>query len=278
MTCALTTGSLPPSLTLSGCTISGSPTTANTYSFSVTPTDGNGVSGTAQAFSILINAANTSTPTVLHTTYCGPGVSWPGTCMLSNPTTAGSRLVVVYSSYNAAGSTPVMSSITDGGDTFTQLPNARSTNTNSASSWNDLWTANGVAAGRTALIITPSTTQPGDVYVWEIQNADDVIGCSPLSSQPATNPAVGAPMTVGPNALLLSHLHPSPGGAPTAVSSPFTTDTISVDQMAYAHYTTSSSGTSGPQWTQTAVTFATATCAFSASLTQSAISLTAIVH
>jgi hypothetical protein len=134
-----------------------------------------------------------------------------------------------------------------------------------------------VAAGRTALIITPSTTQTGDVYVWEIQNASDVIGCTALSSQPAANPAVGASMTTGASALILSHLHPAPGGLPTAVSSPFTSDTIS-DQMAYAQYTTSSSGTNGPQWTQTAATFAGATCSFSVSLIQSPISLTATVH
>jgi hypothetical protein len=81
------------------------------------------------------------------------------------------------------------------------------------------------------------------------------------------------------NAIVLAHLHPAPGGYPTAVSSPFTTDLIT-DQMGYSHYTTSSSGIYEPQWTQTAETFATATCAFSASATQPnpATSFTAIVH
>jgi len=280
--CAVTSGSLPAGLSLSGCTISGTPTTANTYSFSVTPSDANSVSGSAQALSILINPAtgNTSTPLILHTTFCGPAASWPGTCTLSAATTAGSRLVVVYSSYNSAGSTPVMNSVTDsGGDTFLELANARSTNTSSASSWNDIWSASGVSAGQTALTITPSTTQTGDVYVWEVQNAANVVGCAPLSSQPAASTAVGAPMPSEANAIVLAHLHPAPGGYPTAVSSPFTTDLIT-DQMGYSHYTTSSSGIYEPQWTQTAETFATATCAFSASATQPnpATSFTAIVH
>jgi hypothetical protein len=261
--CALTTGSLPVGLTLNGCTISGIPTTANSYSFTVTPTDANGVSGSAKALSILISPPNTSTPAILHTTFCGPGVSWPGTCTLSAPTTAGSRLVVVYSSYNSAGSTPVMNSITDGTDTFSQLANARSTNASSATSWNDIWSASGVAGGVTAVTVTPSTTQIGDVYVWEVQYAPNVMGCASLSSQAAATTAVGSPMLAGAGAILLSHLHPAPGGNPTAVSSPFTTDTIS-DQLAYAQYTPSSVGTFGPQWTQTTATFATATCGFSA--------------
>jgi hypothetical protein len=263
VTCAVTSGSLPPGLTLSSCTIGGTPTTANTYSFSMTPTDANGVAGSALAMSVLIGQPNTSTPLILHTTFCGPGVSWPGTCTLSAPTTAGSRLVVVYSSYNSAGSTPVMNSITDGGDAFSELANARSTNTSSATAWDDIWSASGVAAGVTTLTITPSSTQSGDVYVWEIQYATNFVGCASLSSQAAANPAVGASITAGTNAILLSHLHPAPGGNPTAVSSPFTSDLIS-DQMAYAQYITSSSGTYTPQWTQTAATFATATCAFSA--------------
>jgi hypothetical protein len=276
--CAVTSGSLPVGMTLGGCTISGTPTTASTYSFSLTPTDANGVTGSAQALSVLINVANISTPVVLHTTFCGPGSSWPGTCTLSAPTTAGSRLVVAYSSYNSAGSTPVMNSITDSaGDMFSPLPNARSTNTSSASSWNDIWSASSVAAGQTALTITPSTSEIGNLYVWEVLYANSVVGCSSLSSQPAANPAIGASITTGSNVLLLSHLHPAPGGNPTGVSSPFTSDTIS-DQMAYAHDTTSTAGANGPQWTETPVTFATATCAFSAMLVLPPTSLDPTPH
>jgi hypothetical protein len=278
VSCAVTSGSLPTGTALSGCTISGIPTNASTYNFSVTPTDANGVSGSAHAFSILVNVANTSTPVVLHTTFCGPGSSWPATCTLSAPTTAGSRLVVAYSSYNSAGSTPVMNSITDGaGDMFSALPNARSTNTSSASSWNDIWSAANVAGGQTVLTITPSTAQVGDVYVWEVQYASSVVGCASLSSQPAANPAIGAALTTGSNVLLLSQFHPAPGGNPTGVSSPFTSSAIS-DQMAYASDAVLSAGTYGPQWTQTAATFATATCAFSAVLVQPPTSLTPTAH
>lgn len=263
ITCAVTAGSLPSGLSLSGCTISGIPTIANTYSFSVTPTDSHGISGSARALSILVNAGTAPTPTVLHTTFCGPASSWPGTCTLSAATTAGSRLVVVYSSYNSAGTTSVMNSITDGGDAFAALPNTQSTDTASGnSSWNQIWSAGNVTAGVTSLTITTSTSQTGDVYVWELQNAENVMSCGSLSSQPAANPAVGASLTTGPNVLLLAHFHPAPGGDPTGVSAPFTIDTIS-DQMAYAYYLTSTSTTSTPQWTQTAEPFATATCAFS---------------
>jgi hypothetical protein len=266
--CAVTSGSLPPGLTLTGCTIHGTPTAVNTYSFSVTPTDTNGVPGTARVLSIVINVANTSVPVILHTTFCGPGSSWPGTCNLSAPTSAGSRLVVVFSSYNSAGTTPAITSIIDGGgDKFSQLATARSINSNSASAWNDIWSASGVAAGQTALTVTPSTSQAGDVYVWEIQNAIYADGCAELSNQAAANQAVGALMTVAADTILLSYLHPAPGGNPTAVSSPFKIDTIS-DQMAYVHYTTSASGTYAPQWTQTAATFATAICGFSAAAGQ----------
>jgi hypothetical protein len=266
----ISSGSLSGSgLSLSSSGMLSGTAEAGTFNFTV-------AAGTAaNSISLTVNA---STVSILHTTFCGPGSSWPGTCPLSAPTSAGSRLVVVYSSYNSAGSTPVMNSITDSaGDTFSQLANARSTNTNSASSWNDMWTAGGVAAGQTALTITPSTTEIGDVYVWEVQYANSVVGCASLSSQPAANPAIGAAMTTGANVLLLSHLHPGLGGNPIGVSSPFTSDTIS-DEMAYAHDMTSSAGTNGPQWTQTAVTYAAATCAFSAALVAPPTSLTTTVH
>jgi hypothetical protein len=260
----VSTGNLPAGLTLNGCTISGTPNAASTYNFSVAPMDANSISGASQALSIVIAPPDTSTPIILHTTFCGPGSSWPGTCTLSAPATAGSRLVVAYASYNSAGSTPVMNSITDvAGDTFSQLPGARSVNTNGATSWNDIWSANGVAAGVTAVTVTPSTGQVGNVYVWEVQYAGNFVGCGSLNSQAAANPAVGYVMNLPAKAVSLGHLHPAPGGNPTAVDLPFTSDTIT-DQMAYAHYTTTSSGSFGPQWVQTPATFASATCAFSA--------------
>lgn len=281
-TYTISSGSLSGSgLALSSSGLLSGTAQAGSYNFTIAYDTG------SDPISLTISAPppppNPNVPSVLHTTFCGPGTTWPGTCTLSAPTTAGNRLVVAYSSYNSAGSTPVMNAITDaGGDSFSQLPNARSTNTSSSSSWNDIWTASAIAGGQTALTITPSTTQTGDVYVWEVQNASNVVGCASLSSQPAANPAVGAPMTVGTDTLLLSHLHPNVGGNPTAVSAPFTSDLIS-DQMAYAEYAASAAGTYGPQWTQTAVTFATATCAFSTTggtTTQVSppVSLTATAH
>jgi hypothetical protein len=154
-----------------------------------------------------------------------------------------------------------MNSITDGGDTFAQLANARAINTaGGASSWNDVWSGI-VAAGRTTLTITTSTSQSGDVYVWELQYADNIVSCGALSSQPAADTAIGPALSVGAKAILLGYLHPMVGGSPTSVSSPFITDLIS-DGLAYAHYTTSSAGTYSPQWAQTAATFAATLCGF----------------
>jgi len=61
VSCAVT-GSLPPSLSLTGCTISGTPTAAGTFSFSVTPTDATGVSGTSAALSTLVNLSTGNPP------------------------------------------------------------------------------------------------------------------------------------------------------------------------------------------------------------------------
>jgi hypothetical protein len=74
--CALTAGSLPVGLTLSGCTISGTPNTANTYHFSVTPVDANGVSGGARPLSITINPASSGLAAVGSLAQIASGGGW----------------------------------------------------------------------------------------------------------------------------------------------------------------------------------------------------------
>lgn len=67
ITFALTSGSLPTGLSLNTATgmISGTPTAANNFPFSVTPTDSVGVTGAAQNLSITINGNCAITPTSL---------------------------------------------------------------------------------------------------------------------------------------------------------------------------------------------------------------------
>jgi Galactose oxidase, central domain len=58
LTCSVVSGSLPVGTSFSGCTIMGTPTTANTYSFTAHATDSNGITGaTSASLSILINSS-----------------------------------------------------------------------------------------------------------------------------------------------------------------------------------------------------------------------------
>ncbi len=104
VTCAMTNGSLPAGLTLSGCTISGTPTTANTYGFSVTPTDANGVSGSAQALSILVNSTtqvSSGAVSIVQEYAQGHGTqtgtyAFPPTGTFTNSQAAGDTNVIVF--------------------------------------------------------------------------------------------------------------------------------------------------------------------------------------
>ncbi len=62
LSCQVTSGSLPPGLTLgNGCSINGTPTTNGTYSFTITATDDNGISGTfsdSQALTLMVGTSS----------------------------------------------------------------------------------------------------------------------------------------------------------------------------------------------------------------------------
>ncbi|WP_238149828.1 putative Ig domain-containing protein [Dyella jiangningensis] len=72
-TYAVTGGTLPPGLQLVGGTISGTPTTQNNYSFTVTATDNTGATGnlsyTVTIAAAIINITNTPTAAVINTPY-----------------------------------------------------------------------------------------------------------------------------------------------------------------------------------------------------------------
>ena len=63
-----TSGALPPGLALSGSTISGIPTTAGTFNFSVTARDANGASSQSASFSVTVNQAVSSSSFAITTT------------------------------------------------------------------------------------------------------------------------------------------------------------------------------------------------------------------
>jgi hypothetical protein len=223
------------------------------------------LNGSSQTASVMLLAAGPAV-TVLHGTLCGPR-SWPGACTIPS-TAAGSLLVVSYSSYSNAGTTPVMSGVSDNAtNTYQQVRGARSVNTQSGSgAWNDVWYAANVRAGATTITVSPSTTETGNVYVWEISGAAVVDAAAVLNSQPASaTPSGPAVATSTESEIVLAMLHPAPGSAPSGVHSgnPFTSDSTS-DGMAWAHLVTTTVGTYVPQWDQTSATFAATTVAFKA--------------
>ena len=264
LTCALAGGSgpLPSGLSFTGCTISGIPTVAGPYpGITVQATDANSVTGgTSSALSITIAAPDTSTPVLVRTSFCG-GISVPGTCTLSAAAASGNRLVVIYNSYTSAGTSPTMTSVAAGADALSQLNGARAIDT-ASTSWNDIWSGV-VTSSRPSVTITPSTNQTGNVMVYELQYASNVIGCGALSSQAATTTATGPSLTVPTKTAVLGYDHPNVV-AVSSVAAPFIADAVSDEDMGYAHLITSAPGSYAPQWTQASATFAASTCGFSA--------------
>src|SRR5579883_651139 len=222
------------------------------------------LNGSSKTASITLSPAGAAPITVLHGTACGPQ-TWPGTCTIP-ATTAGSLLVVSYSSYSTAGTTPVMSSMKDNaGNAYQQVKGARSVNTQSGSgSWNDMWYAANTKGGTTSIRVNPSTAETGDVYVWEISGANAVDAAAQLSTQAASATPAGAPITTSAGGIVLALLHPAPNGGPSGMYSgnPFLSDSTN-DGMAWAHLVTTAAGTYVPQWSDAAAaTFAATTVAF----------------
>ncbi|HEY1214071.1 MAG TPA: putative Ig domain-containing protein [Bryobacteraceae bacterium] len=85
-TCSLVSGSAP-GLTLSGCSLTGTPTTAGTYSFSVKATDsGNPANSTTGSISVNVKAAATATLTLTSPTTATVGSAYNGTIGVSGGT------------------------------------------------------------------------------------------------------------------------------------------------------------------------------------------------
>ncbi len=71
--CSVTDGTLPAGITLTGCTLSGTPTTAGTSTFTVTVTDSGNPPGTASSPETITVAPASSTPIVLSLGLIPPG-------------------------------------------------------------------------------------------------------------------------------------------------------------------------------------------------------------
>ena len=190
---------------------------------------------------------------VLQVKTCGPQTFDPttgGKCAIS-PSAAGSMVIVAYGSYNSAGSTPVLSSISDGSSTYQQAAGARAINTASGqTSWNDLWYAANVNAGITELTIKTSTSQTGDVFIWEVSNVNTLDAAGHLDSQAAsTTPVSPALTTTASKTFIAAMVHPQPAHPPTGIHSGnlFTAGAVN-DGMGVAHYIASAAGNYQAQW------------------------------
>ena len=192
---------------------------------------------------------------VIQVKTCGPQTFDPttgGKCAIT-ATSAGSMIVVAYGSYNSAGTTPVINSITDNGgsSTYQQATGARAVNTaGGQTSWNDMWYAANVASGITELTIKTSTSQTGDVFIWEVSNVNTLDVAGHLDSQASTTTPVSPSLTTTAAKTFIAALaHPQPGHAPTGIHSGnvFTSDAVN-DGMGAAHYTASSAGGYQAEW------------------------------
>lgn len=177
---------------------------------------------------------------------------FPGSCTIAS-TTANSCLVVSYNSYNSAGSTPTMTSVTDnatgGSDTF----QAATTHTNTAggaTSWGYMgYSCNG-RSGATAVTLTPSTSQTGDVFIWEVSNVISLDKAGSLSNQVAAGTALSPSITTTvAREVIFAQLHPNGGSTVSAIGSSFILDSVN-DSMGWAHAIVAATGTYAPSWTQ----------------------------
>jgi hypothetical protein len=261
-------GTLPATLAAgTHCTITVTFTPAATGSRSATASVTDTPDGLSAASGLAGSGVDPAAISVLQALSCGPR-TFPGTCTVV-ATKSNSCTVVSYNSYNSAGSTPTMSSITDdapgGSNTYQAVPSARSTNTAAgATAWGDMWYSCANKAGATTLTITTSTSQTGDVYIWEVSNVSGVHKSGNVSSGAATvSPASPSITTTIANSIILEQLHPNGATGPTisAIGSSFTLDSTS-DNMGWAHQIVSSTGTYAPLWTQSAsATYATSVVA-----------------
>ncbi len=111
----------------SSCTITGTAATVGTYSFTATPTDSNGVSGSGQALSLSVTAVTAGTPTLVQHVATGMD-RYPVTNLkipLPNPAGAGNALILGIQ-FQSSGS--VSSVADDKGNTWVAGPTVTNSN------------------------------------------------------------------------------------------------------------------------------------------------------
>jgi len=205
VSCAVT-GSLPLGLNLTGCTISGTPAAVGTVSFSVTPTDANHVSGTAQALSILINAGSPTTcvqnKAIGSFTLCGEAYNdvASGASVTVSYSPSGGNGIIVWASwcFNAScnsSSSGITAAIGDNVNAtepcFAASPHSPFiTNSNGGAQGSGdfqqhyVWYCPRIPAGVTSFTITPSTPTLSylQINVSEWETGGLSASCSPISA------------------------------------------------------------------------------------------------
>lgn len=278
---ASTCGTLPATLTASGSctvTVTFTPTSAGSKSATLTVTDTPDSLSATSSFTG-VGFDNTAI-NIVQTVACGPQ-TFPGTCTIA-ANGVGNVIVVVFNSYNTAGAACAggvtgcaMTSITDnatgGSNTYTEVPNTKSTDTGTdalsgaQTSWNDMFWSKTTHAGATTITITPNTSGTGDVYIWEISNVSTVNASNSLSSQAASSSPVSPTLTISSSkAATVAYLHPSSscGGAVGILAgNAFINDSLN-DNMAWAHLITSSAGSAFSQWSTQSCVYASGAAAF----------------
>jgi trimeric autotransporter adhesin len=204
---------------------------------------------------------------LVHATSCGPQTFPRSTCTI--PATGSGNLVVVGWQTGGGVYAPVtVSSVTDNaGNTYAEAGAALSVDS-AAGSVADIWYARNSISGATTLVITPSSPiTSGSAVIWEFSGADllaPLDQTAVLDSQAASAAPPGAAVTTSAASDVVISL--AVAGNVTAILPPntFVSDST-VQGNGWAHLITSSAGTYGALWNQSAAgTYASSTAAFKA--------------
>jgi hypothetical protein len=186
-----------------------------------------------------------TTISLVHFSAC-PSQNWTGSCTISS-TTAGNSLVVGFTSNNGQG-TALITAVTDNaGDSCTQVPGARSTNTTPNSSA-DIWTCFGGKGGATSISVTTNATATGELGVWEVANVQSVDAKCAGNSQPASATPSGCALTTTVASEFLVELADYQGSITGMnAGNAFVSDSTQQGN-GFAHLIVSSRGTYNAQW------------------------------